>query len=59
MKFMLDTNVCIYIKDRPPTAVFKRFLHYDVGDIGLSEITLSTGLAGTSLALGGTGFAPA
>jgi tRNA(fMet)-specific endonuclease VapC len=41
MKLLLDTNICIYlIKQQPPT-VLKRFLEYQVGDIGISSITLS------------------
>lgn len=41
MKLMLDTNICIYIIKRQPAAVLKRFLEYQVGDIGISSITLS------------------
>lgn len=41
MKIMLDTNICIYIIKRQPAAVLKHFLEYQVGDIGISSITLS------------------
>jgi tRNA(fMet)-specific endonuclease VapC len=41
MKLMLDTNICIYIIKQQPAAVLKRFLDYQVGDIGISSITLS------------------
>ncbi|MBI4688479.1 MAG: type II toxin-antitoxin system VapC family toxin [Nitrospirae bacterium] len=41
MKFMLDTNTCIYIIKRKPENVLKRFSSYDVGDIGISSITLA------------------
>jgi len=41
MKLMLDTNICIYIIKQKPVAVLKRFLEYQVGDIGISSITLS------------------
>jgi tRNA(fMet)-specific endonuclease VapC len=41
MKLLLDTNICIYIIKQQPTAVLKRFLEYQVGDIGISSITLS------------------
>ncbi len=41
MKLMLDTNICIYIIKRQPSAVIKHFLKYQVGDIGISSITLS------------------
>jgi len=41
MKLMLDTNICIYIIKQQPEAVLRRFLEYQVGDIGISSITLS------------------
>ena len=41
MKLMLDTNICIYIIKQQPAAVLKRFLEYQIGDIGISTITLS------------------
>jgi tRNA(fMet)-specific endonuclease VapC len=41
MKLMLDTNICIYIIKQQPVAVLKRFLEYQLGDIGISSITLS------------------
>ena len=41
MKLMLDTNICIYIIKQRPVTVLKRFLEYQVGDIGISSITLS------------------
>ena len=41
MKLLLDTNICIYIIKQQPAAVLKRFLEYQVGDIGISFITLS------------------
>ena len=41
MKVMLDTSICIYIIKRQPAAVLKHFLEYQVGDIGISSITLS------------------
>jgi tRNA(fMet)-specific endonuclease VapC len=41
MKLMLDTNICIYIIKQQPVTVLKRFLEYQVGDIGISSITLS------------------
>jgi tRNA(fMet)-specific endonuclease VapC len=41
MKFMLDTNICIYIiKQKPPKAL-KHFSSHSVGDIGISSITLA------------------
>jgi tRNA(fMet)-specific endonuclease VapC len=41
MKLLLDTNICIYLIKQQPAAVLKRFLEYQVGDIGISSITLS------------------
>ncbi len=41
MKLLLDTNICIYIIKQQPAAVLKRFLEYQIGDIGISSITLS------------------
>lgn len=41
MKLMLDTNICIYIIKQQPESVLRRFLDYQVGDIGISAITLS------------------
>jgi tRNA(fMet)-specific endonuclease VapC len=41
MKLMLDTNICIYLIRHQPPAVLKHFLEFQVGDIGISSITLS------------------
>ncbi len=41
MKLILDTNICIYIIKQQPATVLKHFLEYQVGDIGISAITLS------------------
>lgn len=41
MKLLLDTNICIYIIKQRPPAVLRRFLEHQVGDIGISSITLS------------------
>jgi tRNA(fMet)-specific endonuclease VapC len=41
MKLMLDTNICIYIIKQQPVTVLNRFLEYQIGDIGISSITLS------------------
>jgi tRNA(fMet)-specific endonuclease VapC len=41
MKLMLDTNICIYIIKQQPVTVLKCFLEYQIGDIGISSITLS------------------
>ncbi|MBI2999016.1 MAG: type II toxin-antitoxin system VapC family toxin [Deltaproteobacteria bacterium] len=41
MKVMLDTNICIYIIKRSPHSVLQRFSSFQVGDIGISTITLA------------------
>lgn len=41
MKFMLDTNTCIYIIKQKPPSVLKRFQAYSVGEIGISSIGLA------------------
>src|SRR5512138_3650742 len=41
MKVMLDTNICIYIIRQKPEAVLARFRAFQVGDIGISTITLA------------------
>ena len=41
MKYMLDTNICIYIIRQKPIQVIKRFQQTDIGDIGISSITLA------------------
>lgn len=39
MRYMLDTNICIYIIKRFPLEVYKRFETLRVGDVGISSIT--------------------
>ena len=41
MRYMLDTNICIYIIKRKPEKVLNAFLKFDVDEIGISTITLS------------------
>lgn len=41
MKFMLDTNICIYIIKKRPENVLKKFQSFEVGDICISSITLA------------------
>ncbi len=41
MKLLLDTNICIYIIKQKPASVLQRFLEYQIGDIGISSITLA------------------
>jgi tRNA(fMet)-specific endonuclease VapC len=39
MRYLLDTNICIYIINRAPEQVYQRFKNLHVGDIGISCIT--------------------
>jgi len=48
MKFMLDTNTCIYIIKRKPPNVIERFIQTEISQIGISSITLSELLYGVS-----------
>ena len=41
MKYMLDTNMCIYLIKRKPAQVLKKFQTYDLGDICVSSITVA------------------
>ena len=39
MRFLLDTNICIYIINKKPPGVLQQLKRYTVGDIGISSIT--------------------
>ncbi len=39
MDYLLDTNICIYIAKRQPTAVASRFEKLRPGDVGMSIVT--------------------
>jgi tRNA(fMet)-specific endonuclease VapC len=39
MKYLLDTNICIYIINERPQHVLRRFLTEKIGDIGISSIS--------------------
>lgn len=41
MKLMLDTNICIYLIKQKHLGVIKEFNKFDVGDIGVSSITVA------------------
>jgi len=41
MKYMLDTNMCIYIIKKQPENVLKKFKSLNLGDVCISSITLS------------------
>ncbi|MBK1631974.1 VapC toxin family PIN domain ribonuclease [Thiohalocapsa halophila] len=39
MRFLLDTDTCIYVINRKPPAVMERFRQLALGDVGVSSIT--------------------
>ena len=41
MKYLLDTNICIYLIKQNPAKVLKHFKSHVIGDIGISSITLA------------------
>jgi tRNA(fMet)-specific endonuclease VapC len=41
MKYLLDTNICIYLIKQKPAHVLDRFRAETVGDIGISVITVA------------------
>jgi len=41
MKYMLDTNTCIYLIKKKPAKVIERFKRLDIGDVCISVITLA------------------
>ena len=41
MKLMLDTNTCIALIKRKPLQALQKFSEYQVGDIGVSAVTLA------------------
>ena len=48
MKYMLDTNICIYLIKKKPTTVLKRFKKTNISEISISSITLSEFFYGVS-----------
>ena len=41
MRYLLDTNICIYVINERPPAVLARFLEHEPDGIGISVITAS------------------
>ena len=41
MRYLLDTNICIYLLQGQPTEVFERFAQLEFGDVGMSCITFA------------------
>jgi tRNA(fMet)-specific endonuclease VapC len=48
MKFMLDTNICIYLIKHKPAHALERFRQTDISEISISSITLSELFYGVS-----------
>ena len=48
MRYMLDTNICIYLIKKKPIKVLKKLQTFDVTDIVISSITLSELECGTA-----------
>ena len=40
MKYLLDTNICIYIIKKKPESVIKKFSKLKTGSVAISSITL-------------------
>jgi tRNA(fMet)-specific endonuclease VapC len=47
MKYMLDTNMCIYIIKKQPENVLKKFIKLKLGDICISSVTFAELMYGT------------
>lgn len=41
IKYLIDTNICIYIMNKRPTGIIHKFKRFDIGEIGVSTITVS------------------
>ncbi len=41
MKYLIDTNICIYIINKRPAGVINKFKQFELGEVGISTITVS------------------
>ncbi|AGF50701.1 virulence associated protein C [Synechocystis sp. PCC 6803] len=41
MKYLLDTNICIYLIKKKPFKVLAKFQTLEISDIGISSITVA------------------
>lgn len=41
MRYLIDTNICIYIMNQRPLEVVEHFKKHTLGDIGISSVTIS------------------
>lgn len=54
LKYMLDTNMCIYLMRQQPARVASRFAQCKVGDVGISAITFAELEYGVSVSVNAT-----
>lgn len=41
MRYLIDTNICIYVINKRPINIIRKFKEISIGDIGISSITLA------------------
>jgi len=41
MKYLIDTNICIYIMNKRPAGIIEKFKQFELGDVGISTTTVS------------------
>ena len=41
MKYLLDTNICIFVIKRKPALVLQRFLQQSPDEVAISSVTLA------------------
>ncbi len=41
MNYLIDTNICIYIMNKRPVEIFDKFRQFELGEVGISTITVS------------------
>jgi tRNA(fMet)-specific endonuclease VapC len=41
MRYLLDTNICIYVIKKKPAAVLKKFRTFQINNLGISSLTLA------------------
>jgi tRNA(fMet)-specific endonuclease VapC len=41
MNYLIDTNICIYVMNKRPPEVIQKFKNTEIGQIGISSITVS------------------
>lgn len=51
MKYMLDTNICIYVIKQKPESVIRRFLEHDPEEMCISAITYAEMMYGVEKSL--------